>query len=83
MEFNLVKLIYNEGNITVEGYRFRETEIGNISHEMVFSENFGEDYLSALISVSKIAKKNEAHYLTVEMSGFPDLFPGQTVLTDF
>ena len=79
MEFNLVKLTYDEGNITVEGYSFKDE-----AQQKVFSQNFGEDYLSAFISVSKIAEKNtEGDYLTVKMVGFPSRFPGQTALTDF
>lgn len=79
MEFNLVKLTYDNGNITVEGFTFSDE-----NQQKMFSQNFGEDYLSAFISVSKIAEKNsESDYLTVEMVGFPSRFPGQTALTDF
>ena len=79
MEFNLVKLTYDNGNITVEGFIFNK-----VVRQKMFSQNFGEDYLSALISVSKIAEKNaESDYLTVQMVGFPSRFPGQTALTDF
>ena len=79
MEFNLVKLTYDNGSITVEGFTF-----SGENQQKMFSQNFGEDYLSAFISVSKIAEKNaEGDYLTVEMVGFPSRFPGQTALTDF
>ena len=79
MEFNLVKLTYDNGNIIVEGFMFSAE-----NRKKMFSQNFGEDYLSAFISVSKIAEKNvESDYLTVEMVGFPSRFPGQTALTDF
>jgi len=79
MEFNLVKLTYDNGNITVEGFTFKDE-----NQQIMFSQNFGEDYLSAFISVSKIAEKNaESDYLTVKMVGFPSRFPGQTALTDF
>lgn len=77
-------LKYDNGNVSVEGW-VRVYHIGkeSVEEEMVFERKFANDYLGALISISKIQNYNQGRNFHVYMDNFPEISPGQTTLTDF